>query len=104
MSRLLPPSPRPSPGGRGRKKPSSSRRARRGESGIGVACYLLRGERRRGVSGSAAAEPNSLLARADLYERLYRRSLRTARVQLDLDGDGIADEERSLGVVELQRG
>jgi len=52
---------------------------------------------------AAATEPGSLLARADLYERLYRRSLRSVRVQVDTDGDGIIDAERPLNVIELQR-
>jgi len=52
---------------------------------------------------AAAAAPGVYAIRAELYERLYRRALRSARVDLDLDGDGIADVTRALNVLELQR-
>lgn len=52
------------------------------------------------VSESAAAHA----VRADLYERLYRRALRAARVELDLNGDGQADCRRTLATVEFVRG
>jgi hypothetical protein len=52
---------------------------------------------------AAASDPANLLARADLYERLYRRALRNTRVELDLDGDGNADTVRVLNIVELKR-
>jgi hypothetical protein len=52
---------------------------------------------------AAAAEPPMFAARADLYERLYRRALAQTRVQVDLDGDGRADVTRMLSVVELKR-
>jgi hypothetical protein len=52
---------------------------------------------------SAAAEPANLLVRAELYERLYRRALRAAAVEFDLDGDGEADTRRMLNVLELRR-
>lgn len=41
--------------------------------------------------------------RADLYERLYRRSLRAARVELDLNGDGEPDCRRNLATPALVR-
>ena len=41
--------------------------------------------------------------RADLYERLYRRSLSRARVEIDTNGDGKADLARALNVLELAR-
>jgi hypothetical protein len=52
---------------------------------------------------AAASEPANLLIRAELYERLYRRALRNAAVDLDLDGDGVIDARRHLGVLELHR-
>ena len=52
---------------------------------------------------AAAAEPESLSTRADLYERLYRRALRNTVVELDLNGDGAADAVRPLNVLQLQR-
>jgi hypothetical protein len=52
---------------------------------------------------AAAAEPGGLLVRVDLYERLYRRAIREARVELDLNGDGEGDTMRSLNVLQLQR-
>jgi hypothetical protein len=41
--------------------------------------------------------------RAELYERLYRRAMRSARVAMDLDGDGKADVVRALNVLDLRR-
>ncbi|HYE18590.1 MAG TPA: hypothetical protein VEA69_09110 [Tepidisphaeraceae bacterium] len=52
---------------------------------------------------AAAAEPAALQARADMYERLYRRALRQTEVVLDLDGDGRADVRKSLGAVQVAR-
>ncbi len=52
---------------------------------------------------AAAAEPEPLATRADLYERLYRRALRGTIVELDLNGDGEADTARALNVLHLQR-
>lgn len=52
---------------------------------------------------AASAEPANLSLRADLYERLYRRSLAHVRLELDLDGDGKADAVRRLNVVEMVR-
>jgi len=51
-----------------------------------------------------AEEPAIYNARADFYERLYRRAMRNARVELDVDGDGDADTVRLLNVVDLVRG
>lgn len=53
---------------------------------------------------ASATEPAKPAARADLYERLYRRAMRSARVEVDTDGDGVADVVRSLGGVQLVRG
>ncbi|HEX8522909.1 MAG TPA: hypothetical protein VF669_11670 [Tepidisphaeraceae bacterium] len=56
-------------------------------------------------SALAAASNNAapLSARAELYERLYKRSLRSAKVELDMNGDGRADTVRALNVLELCR-
>lgn len=48
-------------------------------------------------------EPGFYDIRADLYERLHRRALREVEVVLDLDGDGVADVHRKLGVLTLAR-
>ncbi|HEV2294580.1 MAG TPA: hypothetical protein VGR35_12055 [Tepidisphaeraceae bacterium] len=52
---------------------------------------------------AAAATPQTLATRAELYERLYRRALRNTVVELDLNGDGEADTVRPLNVMQLQR-
>jgi len=52
---------------------------------------------------AAAADPTDFSVRADLYERLYRRALRSATVEVDLDGDGIPESRRTLNVLELRR-
>ena len=52
---------------------------------------------------AAAAEPAKFSARADLYERLYRRALAQTRLHLDLDGDGREDAVRLLSVLKLKR-
>ena len=52
---------------------------------------------------AAAAEDARAANRAALYERLYRRALRSATVSIDLNGDGRADVHRMLSVVNFQR-
>jgi hypothetical protein len=52
---------------------------------------------------AAATEPARFTVRADLYERLYRRALRQAQVDIDLDGDGRADTRRSPGLLRMVR-
>ena len=52
---------------------------------------------------AASGAPEALSLRADLYERLYRRSLARARVEIDTNGDGKADIARTLNVLELAR-
>lgn len=41
--------------------------------------------------------------KAQRYHEMFHRELRSAKVRLDLDGDGFADAERDLGVVRLSR-
>jgi len=52
---------------------------------------------------AAAAEPEPIAKRAEMYERLYRRALRNTVVDLDLNGDGEIDVTRPLNVLQLQR-
>ena len=52
---------------------------------------------------AAAEEPENLLHRVALYEGLYRRALRSATVQLDLNLDGRLDTVRRLNVMDLER-
>ena len=52
---------------------------------------------------AAASDPTDFTVRADLYERLYRRALRSAMVEVDLDGDGVPESRRALNVLELRR-
>ena len=58
-------------------------------------------------NGMAAAadtdESADLLVRAELYERLYRRSLRSISVEIDTNGDGVADTRRPLRLVQFAR-
>ena len=56
-------------------------------------------------SALSAVSPDtgSYSLRADLYERLYRRALRQAQVDLDLNGDGAPDVRRSPGLLRLVR-
>jgi hypothetical protein len=50
---------------------------------------------------AASSAPEQLRYRADLYERLYRRTLSRCRLELDTNGDGKADEVRTLNALEL---
>lgn len=52
---------------------------------------------------AVASEPAKFSVRADLYERLYRRALLAAQVDLDLNGDGVVDARRSPGLVRMFR-
>jgi hypothetical protein len=52
---------------------------------------------------AVADEPAKYSLRADLYERLYRRAMRQAQVDLDLNGDGRADVRRSPGLLRMVR-
>jgi hypothetical protein len=68
-----------------------------------TACVLGTLQMIYGALAAAADEPARFSARADLYERLYRRALAHVRVRLDLDGDGREDATRLLSVMELRR-
>jgi hypothetical protein len=48
-----------------------------------------------------AEEPAHYNVRADLYERLYRKQLRSVAVEVDTNGDGQPEYRRSLGVLRL---
>jgi hypothetical protein len=50
-----------------------------------------------------ASEPATLAARADQYERMYRRALRNVKVELDCNGDGVAEQRRALNVMGMVR-
>jgi len=52
---------------------------------------------------AAAEDPEPFNFRTNLYEKLYRRALRTAAIKLDLDLDGRLDVLRRLNVLDLQR-
>jgi hypothetical protein len=52
---------------------------------------------------AAADNPGNLNARVSLYETLYRRALRSAKVEIDRDGDGRVDCIRALNVLRLER-
>jgi len=52
---------------------------------------------------AAAEDPENLRMRVQLYERLYRRALRSATVKLDLNLDGRLDLLRRLNVMDLER-
>jgi hypothetical protein len=52
---------------------------------------------------AAAEDPAELSLRSSLYERMYRRALRSAKVEIDANGDGRADVVRMLGMVRMSR-
>jgi len=52
---------------------------------------------------AAADDPADFSVRADLYERLYRRALRSTRLEIDTNGDGEIDQLRDLSIVEFRR-
>ena len=55
------------------------------------------------LAAAAGEDAAHFSTRADLYERLYRRALRSTTVSIDLDGDGEPDVQRALNVLDLQR-
>ena len=52
---------------------------------------------------AATTDSAEYTVRAELYETLYARAMRSTRVELDLNGDGHADTARRLGLLEFQR-
>lgn len=52
---------------------------------------------------AGAAEPDPLLVRAEMYGRQARRAIQRTRVDIDSDGDGIADLSRHLAVGRFTR-
>jgi len=55
------------------------------------------------LAAAAGDDAAHYAVRADLYERLYRRTLRAVFIELDLNNDGRADTRRQLNLLELQR-
>lgn len=52
---------------------------------------------------AASATPENLNLRAEIYERLYRRALRSVTVEIARDGDGQGDLARALNVLSFER-
>ena len=52
---------------------------------------------------AATGAPDEYAVRADLYQQLYRRAMRSTNVEIDLNNDGVADERRQLNVLRLAR-
>lgn len=55
------------------------------------------------ISTAATEQQADLVIRAELYERLYRKSLRSLIAEIDTDGDGEVDRRQALHVVRLAR-
>jgi len=70
---------------------------------LGRACTLGTLHLIYSALAAAAEDPEFYLPRLETYYRLYRRALESTRVQLDLNGDGVAEVVRALNVLELQR-
>ena len=57
-----------------------------------------------GMAAAASKDDSAdLIVRAELYERLYRKSLRGVTVEVDTNGDGVADARRPLRMVQFAR-
>jgi hypothetical protein len=52
---------------------------------------------------AAATDPKDLNVRVELYEQLYRKAMRNARIEIDRDGDGQAEHAAALNVLEFER-
>lgn len=55
------------------------------------------------MSTAAFDDRSDLIVRAELYERLYRKSLRGLTAEIDTDGDGVANTRRMLRMVQFAR-
>lgn len=55
------------------------------------------------MSTAAFENRSDLIIRAELYERLYRKSLRGVIAEIDTDGDGVENCRRHLRVVHFAR-
>ena len=79
--------------------------ARRGVSASALSEALRRLEAKLGVRWSNRTTRAMTLtdAGAQLYERLFRRAMRGATLELDLDGDGVVDERRAMSAIQLRR-
>ena len=55
------------------------------------------------MAAAATSDNADLFIRAELYERLYRKSLRGLVAEIDTNGDGVADAQRHLRLVQFIR-
>jgi len=55
------------------------------------------------AGAAVSIDTSDLLVRAQMYERLYRRALRSAKVEIDLNGDGRTDLIRCPALPRLHR-
>ncbi|QDU72806.1 hypothetical protein [Mucisphaera calidilacus] len=55
------------------------------------------------AAASVGGANESVLAKSALYRGRFRRACRETTVGVDVDGDGLADERRGLGLVSLVR-
>ena len=55
------------------------------------------------ATAAVALEDSSLSVRAQMYERLYRRALRGAKIEIDANGDGRTDAIRCPALPRLYR-
>jgi hypothetical protein len=56
------------------------------------------------ASAAVAIDEAELATRAQMYERLYRRAMRAAKIEIDLNGDGRTDLIRCPALPRLRRG
>ncbi|WP_428387598.1 hypothetical protein [Mucisphaera sp.] len=52
---------------------------------------------------SMGSQDEALLTKATLYRERFRRACRATSIEVDVDGDGRADERRRLGLISLFR-
>jgi hypothetical protein len=75
----------------------------RNPSSLTRACTLGTLQMIYSALAAAATDPKNIQLRADLYERLYRRELRAAKVEIESSGDGQSVVVRPLNVLQLER-